>query len=324
MPAEPLRLLIATLGAILLTSVGGLIWRARGACRGTTLLLPWRWSLGALAVWLTAWLATMPAPLAPGIADQLWFAAGVAGLCPPLAVLGARKPMSQIWSVFILVPLLLVFSWPAVSDWSPRFTEQHWQLEEPVCFGFCIVLLMGLGNYAGTRYALTSFLFSLALVLVVLPLCPPVQRTLARWLAAGALRWPDHYSWYTRALAVLSLGVGAGWGYRAARIRQAVSSSLDALWLRYREQYGLVWAKRLQDRFNYNARNAEAAVRLFPTGFRTTQGEETVPAESLSSEDRRFTEFTMRWLLRRFVEPEWIDIQLADIALSSSGERGPP
>ena len=262
-------------------------------------------------MWLITWSVTQWQPPLPGITDQLWYGAGILGLCPPLAVLGARRPMSRVWSLFILVPLLLVFAWPAVSDWSHagwqhRFA-QAWTLEEPMFAGFCLILVMSLGNYLGTPLGLSGLLWSAALFLVVAPLCPSVSRHLPT-----ATR--------SRSLAVLMLSAAVWWGWLRCRSSVPTRFALDHLWLSYREAFGLVWGKRLQERFNFNARGANMGFRLFRHGFAIVDEQETPQPGGFTPDQREFAEYTLRWLLRRFVDPQWIDSKLAAATQRESSE----
>jgi hypothetical protein len=307
MPPDSSNLFRGCAGLVLLLSLLPIIVSAGRSLRGTTLLLPWRWLVAAVFVWTAVFAATMLRPLEPGLADQLWYAAGILGLCPPIAVLGSRRPMSQVWSLFILIPLLLVFAWPACSDWSHRFQSSHWKLEEPMFVGFCLVLVMGLGNFLGTRLGLASLLWSAAQFLVVAPLGPVAKLGMA----------PD---FRTRMWAVLLLIAGVWWGRLRCHLARSARSPLDNLWLSYREAFGLVWGKRLQDRFNFNARNAQTGFRLFRHGFALVDDREIPQPGELTPEQCEFAEYTLRWLLRRFVDPEWIDERLAAGSRSSTSK----
>lgn len=305
MPPATQELLRGTVGLLLLTLLLWIACRSRRALLGTTLLLPWRWGLAVLIVWTIAWCGTTFVDSEPGVADQLWYAAGIFGLCPAIAVLGSRRPMSQVWSLFILLPLLLVFAWPAVSDWSHRFQSVPWKLETPMFVGFCLVLIMGLGNFVGTRLGASSLLWSAAQFLVIAPLGPVTRLG----IAADSR---------TRTIALLLLSAGVAWGWYRCRRPLPARTALDFLWLNYRETFGLVWGKRLQDRFNFNARNAQTGFRLFRQGFAIVDSHENPQPGELDLEQQEFAEYTMRWLLRRFVDPEWIDSQLNQLRRSPS------
>lgn len=309
MPTAISDILKFLLGLAALVGVIPLWWSLRRALRGTTLLLPWRWGGVILTFWLAVWCVTRGKPPLRGVGDQLWYFAGILALCPPLAVLGSRRPMSRVWTLFILVPLLLVFAWPMISDWShagwqQRF-EESWTLEEPMFVGFCVVLLMSVGNYLGTPLTLSGLLWCAATFLVVAPLCPPVGRHLSPALDL-------------RLLAVLSLCASVAWGRLMYSLRTPARTSLDQLWINYREAFGMVWGNRLQERFNFNARSGKVGFRLFRHGFAIVNEQEVPQPGDLTASQREFAEYTLRWLLRRFVDPEWIDVRLVQCTQSSS------
>lgn len=305
MPHVNAETLLSWLGLVAFLSLIPLWWWIRRPLGETTLLLPWRWGGATLAFWLVVWTLCQWTPPLRGIADQLWYSAGIVGLCPPLAVLGARRPMSRVWTPFILIPLLLVFAWPAISDWSRAGWRHHlaeaWTLEEPMFTGFCLVLVMSLGNYLGTPLGLSGLLWSTALFLVVAPLCPSISRFLPNAVIS-------------RTLAVFLLTASVWWGWLRCRLSLPARTPLDNLWLSYREMFGLVWGKRLQERFNFNARGAGIGFRLFRHGFALIDEEEIPQPGDLTPPQREFAEYTLRWLLRRFVDPVWIDSKLAAMA----------
>ena len=105
---------VPILGAVSLLLVVPVLFRVRRFVRGTTLVTAWRW---AAAAWIVLGrrverriISFLPASLQ----DQLWYAAAILGLCPPIAVLGAKRPGSRVWAAFVVLPLVLVFAWPAL------------------------------------------------------------------------------------------------------------------------------------------------------------------------------------------------------------------
>ncbi|MGE5194749.1 MAG: hypothetical protein ACM3U2_19840, partial [Deltaproteobacteria bacterium] len=146
--------------------------RLRRGFRGTALEPAWWW---AALVWLT-WqivpiMTVEPSPLARW-ENVLWYVAAVLALTPPIAVLGARRPTSRVWAWFVLVPLVLVFSWPLLPLLRGSGGASVFSLEEPVVVGYALVLVMGAGNYLGLRFSPSALLWMTGLFLVVLPLCP--------------------------------------------------------------------------------------------------------------------------------------------------------
>ena len=88
--------------------------RMRSGLAGTALVHAWPATLLTWTVWTVVSIVTLaPSPLRPW-ADCLWYLAAVAALIPPIAALGARRPINRSWTWFVLVPLVLVFAWPVM------------------------------------------------------------------------------------------------------------------------------------------------------------------------------------------------------------------
>lgn len=296
---------VETVSRILITlalvSVTPILLRARSSLRDTTLIMAWRWAVGGWLLWTVTWFVTAWRILPPGgLTDQLWYAAAVLMLCPPIAVLGAKQPMSRAWSAFILLPLMLVLGWPAASAWGQQLQRGPWVLEEPVLVGYAFILAMGVGNYFGTVYGVSAALWGVALFFVIAPLCPAS----APWAPA-----PDA----SRNLGTLFL-VASGW-HCVWRVRQRkrAPDPIDRVWQDFRNDFGIVWARRIQERFNEAAQKSNWPVRLTPHGLKPAVGAESsqgVSTTDLPPQDAAAMETTLRWLLRRFVEPDWIDRRL--------------
>lgn len=282
MSASPSDILLATAATVGLVSEVPVLLKLRTALRGTTLTMAWSWLAAAWVLWTGTWVANLFAELPAALFDQLWYGTGLVALCPPIAVMGARRPMSRVWGWFVLLPLILVLGWPAASAWGPGFDRAPWVLEEPVLAGYALVLFMGIGNYAGTRYAIPALLYGVAAALLVSPLCPPV----AAWLPSAAV---------CRTAATLCTFAAAGIGLaRAVGHRRAAGHRLDRVWHDFRDTFGIVWARRIQERLNETARKANWGVLLGTSGFE-------------SSSDPAVAEDALRWLLRRFVDLDWIN-----------------
>ena len=81
----------------------------------------------------------------------------------------------------------------------------------------------------------------------------------------------------------------------------------ERVWNDFREMFGIVWMKRAMDRINEEfAEREQWPARLGPDGLEWS--------ETPTEEQRRHTEarlaYALHWLLRRFVDPEWIDRRL--------------
>lgn len=281
-----------------LASLMPVLTRLRAGLIGTALVSAWPPLVVAWLVWLVVAVVTLrPSPLRAW-ADSLWFLAAVVALVPPIAVLGARRPTSRVWTWFVLVPLVLVFTWPVLPTLGRGARPEAFNLEAPVVVGYVLVLVMGAGNYLGLAHTLAALLWMAGLALVVLPLCPATQGPL---LAA----WPG------RAAGTACLAV-AGWiaDRQVARRRAASGAGLpfDRAWSDFREMFGIVWAKRVQERFNDDARRQGLNLRLGFQGLEDASGRASTAAFDPPSVAA--AETSLRWLLQKFVDPEWIDRRL--------------
>lgn len=276
--------------------------RMRRGLRGTSLMHAWWATCLVWIVWTVVAIATLaPLPLRAW-ANCLWYLAAVTALIPPIAALGARRPINRAWTWFVLVPLVLVFAWPVMpAVWRGADNPAAFDLEAPVVVGFVLVSIMGAGNYLGLAHTVSALLWLAGLWLVVLPLCPST----ARWMID---------TWSARSGAVFCL-VAAGWiaDRQFARRRRAADRSgadqkrrpLDRVWDDFRELFGIVWARRLMDRFNDDARRQGSPLRLGLHGLQNSA--EGNPGSTIDAKSFAAAESSLRWLLQKFVDPDWID-----------------
>jgi hypothetical protein len=137
-------------------------------------------------------------------------------------------------------------------------------------------------------------------LLIVLPLCPAT----AGWVFESHLGRP---------LGTLCL-IAAGWIadrqlVPSRGIKTAPRTPLDRLWRDFRDLFGIVWARRTQERFNEDARRMGLALRLGIDGFEHRDG--TAHTTNIDLHSLAAAEASLRWLLQKFVEPAWIDRRLA-------------
>jgi len=303
------------MGAIVVSLVWGLAaWRvlaARPRGTGTTLTTAGRWAVGATAAWTLAWMgelwtvATGRAP-APAVTDSLWHVAAATALCPAIAVLGARRPGVRVWNWFVLWPLVAVLCWPVAVGWLQSGGLSIPRIPLPLLLGWALVLAMGAGNYAATRHALSAALYGLAICCVAAPLsesAPRLEIDPRTLRSAGTL---------ALALAVL-------WSERQSLRPTVALLPLERVWFDFRDLFGLVWAARLMQRVNDRAAVEDWPLRLTESGWVGVPGAPSeaagAPAENVAlaamlGADPR-PEQALRWLLRRFVDPAWIDARTA-------------
>lgn len=290
-------LAVQILTSLSLLAVVPILYRGGSAIRQSTLTVAWGWATGKMLAWLVTWTLSVLTPVVGAAsADHLWYTVSVLMLCPPVAVLGARRPVFQIWSGFVLLPLTLVFGWPMLASWSADGGFSPLEIETPIVVGYLFVLLMGAGNYFGTRFTAPAALYCLAAVILLGPVIahPP------GWLPADNS---------CRALASLMIFAAALVAWRQARFRVAARSGFDRVWLDFRDWFGIVWAKRVQNRLNEAAHNRKWPLRLETDGFAPMQNGGRLVTDSQTGDE---IEHTLRWLLRRFVDPGWIDERLND------------
>src|SRR5262249_28123311 len=147
--------------------------------------------------------------------------------------------------------------------WRGFLGTAAFSIEEPVLCGYGLVLVMGAGNYIGLRHTPAALLWMAGLLLVVLPLCPGT----ARWSPSAGSGW---------AMGMLSLATAA---WVAARLVPSQPnevapgrSPLDRVWCDFCDLYGIVWARRVQERFNEDARQKNLPLRLGMQGLERIDG----------------------------------------------------
>ena len=266
-----------------------------------------QWGIFVAVVWAAAWsLSAYCFADRTVVQDQWWYWTAVVSLVPPIAVLGAKRPGSEAWNYFVLVPLVLVLGWPALTVWTAQGPGAL-RVETPVLIGFVLVLVMGCGNYVATRLAFPSLLYALSVVLVLAP-CSTVSA--GSGVSAGGFR----------LAGVVSLLLAVGWGRLILRRPTRQVNGPDRVWNDFREMFGIVWMKRAMDRINEEfAEREQWPARLGTDGLEWSG----TPTE----EQRRHVEarlaYAMHWMLRRFVDPEWIDRRLGNDLAERSASKTP-
>jgi hypothetical protein len=271
--------LVATVGT------AGMVMRARPAVRHTTLTAAWTWAVIAAASWCVAAATSIAVRPESSAVGQAWYVAAVLTLCPWIAVLGARRPTVRVWNWFVVVPLVAVLLWPVALCWTPRGPNRL-TLEMPHLLGFALVLLMGLGNYLGTRFTWVALLTLLGEFMLIAALDPRSRSSSMGLLAVAACGQMN------AVIAAYALGQGSG----------RLPAGPNRLWTDFRNSFGIVWANRLSERVNAEAAKSGWAVRLRSDGF--VAADPHLPADL--DRDAASIDHALRWLLRRFVDDEWI------------------
>ncbi len=304
---------VVTMGALVVAAA--LWWRARRRVAATSLRSAWWWGLAAVLVANAAAAVSLVDPASIGLGNHLWYAACVLWLCPAVSVLGGRRPAAQAWSLFVVFPLFLVLEWPVtgVALVAPLTGATSGTvfgpvaLEWPTVIGWGLVLVMGAGNYLGTRWTLPVLLVVVGLGGLIWPMAPWVRSGLDSGTAASCR--------LAGGLAIVLALVRASF---SRRIRgnvgqpddddQASSVRLDRAWVDFRDTFGLVWARRVEDRVNEDLRRLGGDVLLGVAGLEFHGEGALLPAERDAASER--AEATLRRLWRRFVDDEWVDSRL--------------
>ncbi|MDA0831989.1 MAG: hypothetical protein O2955_07560 [Planctomycetota bacterium] len=321
---------LLVIAGILLQLVAG--WKMKPRLKQTSLTGTWWIWLFAWTCWGVSWLCTSPlTTLSTGTGDQLWYATTVITLAVPIAVLGARRPGHVVWVMFVLIPLILVLCWPAWLDLPRTSKGSRLSLEEPTVLGVGLVAVMGFGNYVGTRWTLAVLLALASIVGVMLPISIwgnalqshsqafRVAATLANSLAAAfvLVRLHTMERGSMNGKSQSHLATNRSDVYNPTALDQRIEG-FNRLWFTFRDLYGLVWARRYQERINHIADREKWPMRLEWFGWVSVRDHASASTQRLTERPEVITPNTItemeqqqRWLLTRFVQPEWIDRQLS-------------
>ncbi len=257
--------------------------------RDTTLVAPWAWTGVSLFTLAGVELALVLSGQAlPSWASAARYAAAMSTFAPIMALLGAKRPQDRGWQ-WIVLTLWAILCQPA-GEWLlfGGVAEIH-----PARFWFQMILVVvGATNGLGTRNWLSSVLYCVGQIVLLLPFhsaAPPIAASNAAfWGLVGVF------------LGTASLATGG------ARRRDLAGDTLDRVWLDFRDEFGVVWALRIQERVNTSARMYDWPVQLAWQGFRERA--------SARTEIPPLVEESFRTLLRRFVSAQWIDERLDHVA----------
>ncbi|MDB4614722.1 hypothetical protein OAH18_03425, partial [bacterium] len=262
------------------------------------------WWVASVSVLAAALLLTAQGQTA-GIADQLWYFASVLLLCPFVAALGARRPGIGAWLCFVVFPLVLVLEWPALSLLVTSEVNESLLLQTPAILGAFVVLVMGAGNYLGTRFTGPVLLFCVAEVCFftsVSELKPgSINATTLRYTGSGFL-----------IVAIVSLAFSLkNWTERGE------SRGLQRVWSDFCDSFGIVWSRRVAERFNLMVKREKLEVRIHNTSVMREKAGQPMDTAVNDREEQ-----ILRWILRRFVDPTWLDHRLTtnDNTKLSSGD----
>jgi hypothetical protein len=270
----------------------GVAWRR---ARGTTLRAPLAWAMFSTFALLACRIFVRDGvhvtQSEAAWAEWMQYLAAVTTFCPVMGVLGAKRPQDRGWQ-FIVATLWIVLALPA---WQRGLLASAQRLEMHAAWrGFLIILiLIGLANYALTRYGISAIAFAAAQWLW---LRPAFDAT-----APAGPQIIGNAPWWCAALSV-TLAAGCGllgsWKPRG----------WDRVWRDFRDAYGSVWALRLAERVNQVATQEKLPLRLTWFGFVSTGSAERTTVQSMPAPAR----IALTTALRRFVSQEWVEQRTAE------------
>jgi hypothetical protein len=268
-----------------------LLWLHRSFVRRTALVSAWWWCVAAVAAVgiCEALFQSLASRSVPSWLMVARYLAATLTFCPAIAVLNAKRPQSAAWNFVVLalwagILAMPVFHWWALGRGADFRIDDVW--------GSVLWLLIGLTvlNYLPTRFALAAVLVAIgqfAWLAEYLPLIGRALLTTDPGLVALGCLW---------AAAFLALLIE----WRTPPDRHA----FDRAWLTIRDQWGLFWALRFQERVNAAAAQYGWPLYLSWTGFRSSDTGKLL-AEIPPAVQRPLRQ-VLRGLLRRFVSAEWI------------------
>ena len=256
---------------------------------GTTLRAPAVWTLISLASLLVIELIIELAGLSDSVPVALRYVGSASTCCPLMALLGAKRPQDVGWQ-WIVVTLWIVLVLPVGETlvlWQGGALEigpfRKWFL--------VILMLVAIGNYGLTRFALPVLLCVLGQAVLLQPHLPLVID-----VPGGRLS----------GFALVCFGICVAFGQTR---RRGKSDGWNTVWIDFRNAFGLVWSLRIMERLNATSRLSDWDAQLGWFGFERF--------ESMEEHNLEF-ERAVRTLLRRFVSPEWIHARLGDKAPQAS------
>jgi hypothetical protein len=279
MAVLPLALHLIFCGATVLV-----LARALSRLRGTTLVAPILWSMGAVSSIAIAEVVLFFPPM-PGVTSWqslVRYLAGTLTLLPVISVLGAKRPQALVWN-YIVASLWLVLIMPALEVLLLK-PQQTFEI-----YAFGPWMIAGLIFYTAIHYAGTGMgMMGVGLILAIAQtfyLAPhlPIQLVLPeRWCLATSLL----------------IFVAALSGFNCAPRQN--DDPIALLWSQFKSGYGTAWALRLIQRLDELQVRHDWCVRLGWFGVMTIRDGAT---REQIAKDRKALARAFRSLLLRFLSP---------------------
>jgi hypothetical protein len=266
------------------------LWKAWIGARGTALRGAVLWATMACAVGLAAELACWAESPSTGrvVAGHVTYLSTLASLAALISVLGARKPGAVGWALLMgLLVLVMLIPWLE----APTLLRHaggmgRLRLDAPWSIFYALLVVAGVTNYLPTRYGPSALWLAPGFVLEYLGL------EHSDWsLERRALVWAV-FPW------TLMAAVWFAFARAPRRQRTRAGSGVEAVWLWFRDHWGVVWALRVQEWFNRAAEVARWPVRLNWFGVVPLAPDAAVPEAAATR---------LKSLIHRFATPERID-----------------
>lgn len=260
-----------------------------------TVFQSWNWMIAALLGVILLAVISLPAVSANAAVKSVscYFAATLL-LTPLVTTLGARRPGISAWHGFVVLPMVAVLQWPALS----QLTGSHWrtplELSAPATMGAVVVLIMSAGTMLGTRAAGFALLYSLGILMMLAP-ATIYAASQSSVDAGGAVLILAAFMTVRRNLARSRCNLMSG---------RDIGERTAALWELFGSLYGIAWTRRVQDRVNQFASAEKWTVRLTAAGFERPDGSAPTDDEM----EQPLNAFI--WVMARFVDKVWLQAVL--------------
>ncbi len=260
----------------------------------------WNWMIaGLLTLVFQAFLSLPPMNMSRAVVSAATYFSATMLLTPLVTTLGARRPGISAWHWFVVLPMVAVLQWPALSQLSGSHWRSPLDLSGPAVMGVVVVLIMSAGTMLGTSSAGFALLYSSGILLLLAPSTSLGATSLgaaeSSVAAGGAML-------ILAALAVARRNLER----RYAQLRAAPTrmERLSVDWELFGSLYGLAWTRRVQDRVNQFASDEKWTVRLTATGLQRLDGGQPTDADVQVSMN------ALIWVLARFADKTWLKTAL--------------
>ncbi len=280
----PTLALVGLLGSVLPMA------RAWRAASGSALRPALAWAAIALGLAGLSQVVALTEPFETGrpLAGQVVYLATLATFAALISVLNARSPGGGAWAILMAL-LVVVFLVPWLEGAGLVREGGGWdrlRLTAPWTIFYGLLVIAGVTNFLPTRLAATAVWIGVGFVAEYLGL------TRADWSHAARGRV------WTAVPLCLAL---AAWFADVETLRPSPSPpGFGRLWAWFRDGWGVVWALRVQERFNRAAESSGWTIRLTWHGAVSTENDDPPPIPPEA-------EATLAGLLRRFASAARLD-----------------